>query len=420
MTRIGGPAPPPPLPPTTGLAAAFAKKEGPTAEPSATDRFERAPSADMQQIFGSTALAAGPATSTALTAWVATAADLTVKLDGAKVPAKVRDGLIEEVRKRSGAAEPAVLRAIDTALAGKDPVGDLKSLLLTMRTDSFFDSYDASYKLPGGTSTQATPHFRMSDGFSGPKGRTAGHQVQDDLTRLIQKHDAKAWTPAMKNAVHMVAYGRPTAEQVKVVTQALIDGGQFEATKKANPGLSDADTVRMMQWNHGIGIDCAGYVQQAFLDVHGGSRKDFGFKSIGEENLMSLKRNPHFTSVKPENVKTGDLITLDPPKAGDVGHTVLVRDHHVASDAERSRWSFVDGFAKKGETVHVYVGDASWGAGQTGKLDGGLQRRTWLYNESTGKWAELKPDGTGGLDVKLSNRSGPADHPMNGIYRPKS
>ncbi|HET6268384.1 MAG TPA: hypothetical protein VFG11_11750, partial [Acidobacteriota bacterium] len=257
---------------------------------------------------------------------------------------------------------------------------------------------------------------------SGLPGRTTGGEVQDDLTNLIQTRDKKDWNDAMKSAVHNVANGRPTAADIKMVTDALIKSGQFEVAQKAHPGLSDSETIRMMQWDHGVGIDCAGYVQEAFLAANGGTRADYRLDPDPmNENLSSLKGNPNFTQVKPENVKPGDLIILDPPKKNDVGHTVLVRDHHVASKNELKDLHDSGHFAKPGDVIHLYEVDASFGAGKTGDLNGGLQRKTWVYNETTGKWGQLAPYPSipPSLEMVESDRSGPYDHPMNGIFHPK-
>jgi hypothetical protein len=136
---------------------------------------------------------------------------------------------------------------------------------------------------------------------------------------------------------------------------------------------------------------------------------------------MYLKGNRHFTQVKPTDIRPGDLIALNPPPDDRVGHTVLVRDHHVANAAERKSYKDIgsEAFAKPTDTIHVYEVDASWGAGNDGRLTGGLQRRAWLYNEDTGKWALTFPDGKGGFEIRASTANGPYDHPMNGIYRPK-
>ena len=219
-------------------------------------------------------------------------------------------------------------------------------------------------------------------------------------------------------AIHGVAYGRATPEQVKMVTESLIRSGEFEEAQKKHPGLSDSETIRMMQWDHGVGIDCAGYVQQAFLAVHGGSRADYGFRTFENEDLMSLKGNKHFAQVKPQDVRPGDLIALDNPPGDRVGHTVLVRDRHVATSAEMSKYQDPDSFSKSGDKVHVYEVDASFGGGYTGDR-GGVVRKVWMYNETSGKWAEIVKDDSGDEKIQISSMNGPYNHPMNGIYRPK-
>jgi hypothetical protein len=173
----------------------------------------------------------------------------------------------------------------------------------------------------------------------------------------------------------------------------------------------------MMQWDHGVGIDCAGYVQQAFMAVHKGNRASFGFREFGNEDLMSLKGNKHFNKVNPQDVKPGDLIALDKPQGESVGHTVLVRDHHQMTPAEMSKYKDTNGFMKAGDKIHIYEIDGSFGGGSRGE-HGGLVRKTWMYNERTKQWAEPGMDENGNDVYEMSIENGPYNHPMNGIYRP--
>jgi len=223
-------------------------------------------------------------------------AALPAKLDAAKIPPKMRDELMEIVKNKPGIDVRILVKNAETALKSSDPAGAVKSLILQTRTDDYFESFNATYNI-NGTDVQATPHFRMTDGASGPRGRTSSVNVQDDLNILISKKDKAHYNQAMKSAIHGVAYGRATPQQVKMVTESLIRSGQFEVEQKKYPGLTDSETIRMMQWDNGVGIDCAGYVQQAFMAVHGSGRADFGFKEFGNEDLMSLKGNKHFAQV---------------------------------------------------------------------------------------------------------------------------
>ena len=348
------------------------------------------------------------------------------ELEKANVPKNLRDDLLAQLSKKSGAELKQGLDRSEQALKSKDVNGEVKSLVTQGKIDAYFQSFNSTYEV-NGKKVQAAPHFRMTNGASGQPNRTEFSQVRSDLQKTIQSHDKgkpkdqQLWSPKMYDAIKYVAGGKGSAEQVQMVTDALIKSGEFEKTKAKHPGLSDSDTIRMMQWEHGVGIDCAGYVSQAFVGVHGGTPGKYGLQQVNNENLMYLKGNKNFAQVKPQEVRAGDLIALDPPKKGDVGHTVLVRDHRVATNDDRNRFVHRDdGFSKRSDKIHIYEVDASWGAGQSGNLEGGMQRRVWVYNETTGKWGETKPDKDGDLEVWTSTTNGPYDHPMNGIYRPKS
>jgi hypothetical protein len=349
------------------------------------------------------------------------------ELEKANIPKEVRDELMKQLSGKSGDDLRKTLDQADAALKSKDAAGDVKSLVMQGRVDGYMQSFNQEYTLPDGSKAHATPHFRMTNGASGPSGREGFGEVRADLQKLIQNHDKglpkdqQLWSSKMHEAIKMVAGGKGTSEQVKMVTEALIKSGEFEKAKKAHPGLSDSETIRMMQWDHGVGIDCAGYVSQAFVGVHGGNNAKYGLQETNNENLMYLKNNKHFTQVKPEQIKPGDLIALDKPKNDSVGHTLLVRSHHVATPEERNHFVHTDdSFEKRTDKIHIYEVDASWGAGQTGKLEGGVQRRIFIYNETTGKWGEAdKPDKDGDFEVRPSTTNGPYNHPMNGIYSPK-
>jgi len=326
---------------------------------------------------------------------------------------------------------PAVSGGTNTvnaaSMAAPAKTADVKN-----KIDTYFDRSNIEYTLPDGSKVRALPSFRMNS--RDQAGGDSGTFFEGQLTRVLKPKD-----PAFKRAIHMVAYGRGTPEQIKQVTQALIDKGGVAAVKKmwerkgetefraAFPNtawpLSDADAVKLLQSSMGAGIDCAGYVQQEFLAVHGGSRADYGFQSIGEENLSSLKGNSHFKKVTPTDAKAGDLMILDPPAGENVGHTVMIQDRHVMTDAERANYPGIDRFAKPGDKVQVFVVEASFGDGGNGDpARGGVQRRTFFYNETTKQWADIRRDWDrpSAPTVHISSTSGPYDHPLNGVFRPKA
>jgi hypothetical protein len=140
----------------------------------------------------------------------------------------------------------------------------------------------------------------------------------------------------------------------------------------------------------------------------------------GDENMQHLRGNNRFVKVKdPEKSEPGDVFVLAKDKDG-AGHVVIVRDRREATATERATWDDPGGFAGSGQKVQIFEVDSSYGAGSTGDLNGGVQRRIWLYNENTHRWATTVLDSAGTLKVRMA----PADevyagHPFEGIYRLK-
>jgi hypothetical protein len=298
------------------------------------------------------------------------------------------------------------------------------------KIDGYFDKANAEYKLPDGKTVRTPPNFRMNhhDKVNGDSGLF----MEGQLNKVLKPQD-----PASKKAIHMVAYGRGTPEQIRQVTQALIDKGGIAVVKKIwqDKGekefkdtfpnttwpITDADAVKLLQFSMGVGIDCAGYAQQEFLQVHGGSREDYGFQSIGDESLSGLKGNNHFKQVGAADAQPGDIMALDPPANENVGHVVVVQDRHVMTDAERANYPGVDAFAKLADKVQVVVVEGSFGAGAHGDpTRGGVQRRAFLYNENTKQWADMSRDWDKPslASVHISDANGPYNHPLNGIFHP--
>jgi hypothetical protein len=287
------------------------------------------------------------------------------------------------------------------------------------RVDAFFDASFGKYKV-GGVEVSVAPFFRISKG---------------DAETVPFKNKVFAatgrGTPAFNQAVHNCAYGRCTAAELQMVTQALIDKGKLADVRARYDAMSDAEfrgrhgsvsrplsdenAIKLLQWDYGLGMDCAGYVQLAFLDVHGGSRQAWGFdQRIGWEDLSDLKGNPAFDrTTTPVNAVPGDLIVLAPPMRGDVGHTVLVRERAELSADEARGLTGLYGFAASGDKVQRLEVHGSWGA-DSGNLDkGGLQTRVFLYNETSGKWADVQGGAVG------PPADGPYAHELEGIYHPK-
>jgi cell wall-associated NlpC family hydrolase len=292
------------------------------------------------------------------------------------------------------------------------------------RIDQYFSDAAAKYTV-GGAEASVEPFFRRSKGWAPPDG-TASPADLEKRVRDATGRDDKAF----RRSVHMCAWGRGSPEDVRIVTQALMDAGKLAEVLEQKNELSDDEfrekhgvsrpltaqqQINLLQWEFGIGIDCAGYVQQAFLDAHGGTRESYGFDPIGEENLYDLEGNPAFDrELTPVHAQPGDLIVLKPPAEDEAGHTLLVRDGREIAWTESQTLDGVETFAQPTDTVHLIEVQASWGAGEGDLEKGGVQQRTFLFNETTGQWADVH-------DGQVSPQAdGPyGGHPVESIYHPK-
>lgn len=153
------------------------------------------------------------------------------------------------------------------------------------RIDDFFSRSAGRYTV-NGVDVAVMPFFRMANGHGGPSEMKKSRVFTVTGSRSAE----------FKLAVHRCTYGRCSPDELRSVTQALIDAGTLDEVRKkydampyaefqkhgliARP-LDDANAIKLLQWEYGLGIDCAGYVQLAFLDVHGGTRQTYGFESIG-------------------------------------------------------------------------------------------------------------------------------------------
>lgn len=203
-----------------------------------------------------------------------------------------------------------------------------------------------------------------------------------------------------KDLAGVVQGGQAKPEQIKQATQMLIDASKLPA----GPG-DVASRIKTMQWQYGIGIDCACYTHKALLAVTGKSDDQLGL--AGWDDFRHLDTNRHFQKVTPENVVTGDVITLDPKPPEIVGHNVIVRSAFGTD-------SYPD-MTGPGP-YRVITVDSSWGAGDKGSLTGGYRRDTWIYDESTKEWGHTR---LGSTDLVVSP-DGPADwDKLHGAYRVK-
>lgn len=275
---------------------------------------------------------------------------------------------------------------------------------LRERIDEYFNLANKEYTLSNGTKVSARSQFHIA---------SVGSPEQDaeKIERLFEKNFGAKFSRPLHTAIRCAAYGRARPDEIQVITQHLIDAGELDTVRVDNPDFSDAQLVRALQSKFNIGIDCAGYVQLAFIyaftSKHDDARcnleslklrEDLGLKAKrSDENLAALPAK-HFTEVGLLNGRTADLMVLAWRKGERDWHTVIVVDHTVSGD------------------VHTFLVDASWGF-LYGADAAGVARRKLVHDKSTGKWWDIHPiDGTNVNENSIGPYKG---HPIKGMYRAK-
>jgi len=304
--------------------------------------------------------------------------------------------------------------------------------------------FSGPYKVDGAT-VSATPMFRMN-GDPIPKSDTPNTSTEE-LVKICTKTN-KNHVPAneLTSAVTNARMGRPTPKQLVLVTQALIDAGKLPPPKSANDTVDMR--IRQMQRNWGIGVDCAGYVREGAVAVHGDGAQPLVKGTNRSGAIHDILQTPAFKKVafkedvskegadpKVHNfhdIRAGDIIHLDSKKSNAVGHNAIVYSHEVATDAMRDElWNRaartthvcdVNGFFRSKGPFHVLNVDSSWGVDLAGVAHGGFRRDTWIYDESTGMWGTFLP-GTPffpNTEAFITDQEGPYNHKFKDAFRPAS
>jgi hypothetical protein len=280
-------------------------------------------------------------------------------------------------------------RAPEVVLTDK-PASDVA---IQRRLDAFREAVTPTYRTPQGDVTVPMP-FRTAwnaaiareDGAA--PGILVRQQSRVDANRPAVMQ-AAASVGIGPSAVLLVQQGRGSPQDVRRLTQALIDRGRLPDTVVSNdepPRLSVdlSSRVRAMMADHGLGLDGPGYTRQAMPAPAGSVRVAAG------------------------SMKVGDVVTL---RSGECG---VIYDRREATDDEKAALARTTGLARG--PVTAWEVDGAWQphwAGPTLDLvGGGGQRETWLHDEATGKWASKD---TGG---KWRSSDGPRGDVLEGVFRP--
>jgi hypothetical protein len=290
--------------------------------------------------------------------------------------------------------------------------GAARPAIMQQRLDSFRAAMTPTYRTPEGDVTVPTP-FGMSTPYP--------DQIPDPKKR-DSVLDAAASRSGLSGALGAIVAARGSPEDIRSLTQALIDGGQLSRDSSTPLALR----VRQMMFEHRIGVDCAGYVQRAYLHATGTSRAVSGFVDLAHEDLGGLGWRGFTRIQSVSDLQAGDIGALGPPPGKDqVGHRVIVYDQHVATPEEVQTLlrqypkasEFVASAQASGsspDALYVVTVDSSWGSGGN-PAHGGVDRRTWWYNQESKQWGWTGLDRSGSL--AFASNSKPYDHPLIGFFR---
>lgn len=119
--------------------------------------------------------------------------------------------------------------------------------------------------------------------------------------------------------------GRAPPAQIQALTQKLIDMGCLSTDTSIPLDLR----VRHLMNDHHIGLDCAGFVQQAFLLATGLTRGQARLGALLNESLSGLGSR-HYARVAPCDASPGDIIALAPPPPPPHPHPGWTRKRDIA------------------------------------------------------------------------------------------
>jgi hypothetical protein len=317
---------------------------------------------------------------------------------------------IPEAPARLG-PDPSLESALDAAerfsanpLVQSSALQVARDRAVQQRLDAALRSMTPTLHTPEGDVRVPLP-FRMSCPVHDRAARATAAQV-DALRRPLGLSAAD---------VNRMRMGRGDPSQMRALAQALIDTGHLST----DPSQPLVDRVRRMMFDYGMGVDCAGFTQLAFLRASGTTREVVGVRSPELEDLSGLSARGFKVVASVSDLRPGDIIALGVPKRDTVGHRAIVYDQHASTDEELARLHALSpegtGFAP-GARVYTVVVDSSWGSDNDPRY-GGVERRTWWYDADSGQWAWTAPLDGDPRGIGVGRGALPEGHPSIGFFR---
>ncbi len=278
------------------------------------------------------------------------------------------------------------------------------------RLDAFLYAMTPTFNTPDGSVSVAVP-FALH-GYYGNQRQAFSPAFTARLNAAIKTMELPAET------LGRIRAARASPEQIRAVTQALIDAGYLDPDRV----IPLPDRVRQMMFDYGIGSDCAGYVREAHAWAKGRASATEAPADPIDDDLSNLTAHGYTRISELGDVRPGDVVVLAPPSNDGPGHRAIVYAQRWATDEDLTSLLACPGdgqpFVEAG-AIRVVIVDSSWGSGDranNGHIQaGGVQRDMWFYNEGTGKWAWAKEWTDGGRKVVASPML--YEHVLEGFYR---
>lgn len=306
------------------------------------------------------------------------------------------------------ASTPHPLLATGLKAADVAPIVDAsKTHVIMARLDAFLQSATPTYHIPGEGDVAVAVPFRL---WKPPAGAYPDQEAV--VSNNVGERDRIGKAAGLSEGdILLVHVARGTPQSIQRLTQALIDRGKLPSAHPSTQSL--VDRVRRMMCDYGIGLDCAGYAQQAFLAANGVNRSVAGFGPADSESL-ALVGNGRFARTSPSSATAGDIIALNPPKGQSFGHRVIVYERHVITPAEIDHLTgtAADLARVRNGQVSVLEVDSSWGSGGVPEW-GGVKRMQWVYDAASDQWGSIRG---GAIEFTRTGLPYDGEHSLLGVF----
>ena len=332
-----------------------------------------------------------------------------------RTPTPARD-LSELPEVDAGVLARAVLATRKQAPAAVSPAdAAAKDAAVQRRLDDFLASATLTVHTSDGNVTMASPYRTAKDpGLVADDGLAGGiYRHQEDA---VQAHQGALMKIAASigiwpRDVLLVQLGRGSPENVSRLTQALVDHGRLPAkvvswTMPTREARDLPTRIRAMMGDYGIGLDGAGYAQQALVASLGVPRWQTGLADPATPALTDLGARG-FSRVGVDQARPGDIVAFS------FGGGAIVRDRRETTESEAAALRRMPGF-ETGRITTLVV-DGAWrgnfdpsGLGAGGS---GVRRLTSWHDEASDQWATRDEHGV------LRASHGPGDEYLEGVFR---